>query len=824
MIYNTLENSEDGKYKFYNTTKGNRKIKYKNNLNMNNKDNTNNYSSIKISDSKKNKINDINLRKKPNNSIEDKGNNIIIKSKSNVTNNVCIIINNADKNESKDDKNNKNIINNISFSNMDNINEDNKRNKYIKITDNVSDSYSTNINQNYSYNNNDCYYNPLVSNNSNENDNKNKINNEINYIKMTLASKLKEESIQSLQEKDSMKLNNLNGNETIKKNNNNKENENNNEYADIDDQMKTSSFEIKMKDQNKKKNKSLKNILNFKHKELKNFEKEIEKKKTIQLKRYKIRIREKLYPNVNTDNNNNNNDNEFKMKIIKKLDKRCHSKQVNTIRVKNKGFKTFNHNNLNKALDNNKSYREKEINKKVKREIKINEFNNLSIDSNEIILSDANVNTFLERMKNTKKIKDKPINTIYYKKNKNFMKKGQRNGENIFYDSDSTSNLVNSTYLSFNRSIEKKRHLLGLPINVKLNHNLKKKISEANKSKVEIITKRDNKNKIWKKTDKKEEKNSKNNNKIYKQLKTFFYQRKKNSLNNDINSTIDKKKENKNNNFNRTKKDIDYDRETYSNYNNFDSNSFESQSQLFKSKLNNIKKNKIKDNTAYIAFNNSLSSTFSNKTNKTNLTNNINNTLKNKDCSQINKSNYIIANYKHFKNNTNSKGYIFVTKNENKDFLSTIRLVKKRFKYINKLNQIEEGEKKEEVTRNINTEFINNDNNKQNSKEKNKVYQKKGLAVIRRINQIKEAYKNKGNQISNINKKDHNKFSIDLNNSEIYNNNKKKPYQFQTYRRLSQIQKNHQYSFSNSGSFYIIKSKSNRGLLSENKSLESFKI
>ena len=824
MIYNTLENSEDGKYKFYNITKGNKKIKYKNNLNMSNKDNINNNSSTKNSDSKKNEINDITLRKKQSNSIEDKGNNIIIKSKANVTNNVCIIINNTDKNESKDDINNKNIINNASFSNVDNINEDNKNNKYIKITDNVSDSNRANIKQNFIDNKDDYYYNSLVSNNSNENDIKIKLNKEINYIKMALVSKLKEENIQLLQKKENMKLNNLNDNEneTIKENNNRMENENNNEYTRIDDKIKTSSFEIKMKDQNQKKNKSLKNILNFRHKELKNFEKGIEKKKTIQLKRYKIGIREKLYPNINKDNNNNENG--YKKEILKNLDKRCYSKPINTIRVKNKDFKTFNHKNLNKTLDKNKSYREREINKKVKREIKINEINNLSIDSNEIILSDANVNTFLERMKSTKKAIDKPINAIYYKKSKNFMEKNQKNGEKIFYDCDSTSNLINSTNLTFNKSIEKKKHLLGLPINVKLNSNLKKKISETNKFKDNIISKKENKNKIWRKTEKKEEKNSKNNSKINKPLKTFFYQRNKNSLNKDNKSTIAKKKMNKNNNSNNVQKDIDYDKETYSNYNNFDSNSFESQSQLFKAKFN-FKKDKIKDKTAYIVFNNSLSSTFSNKTNKTSLTNNINYAFKNKDSSNINNSNYNdLSNYNQIKNNTNSKGYIFVTKNENKDFLSTIRLVKKRVKYIDKLKQIEEGEKKEGIFRNVNHEFRDNDSNKLKSKEKNIINPKKELAVIRRINQIKETYKNKGTQITNMNKKYENKFSIDLNDSNICNNNKKKVFQFQTYRRLSQIQKNHSYSFSNSGSFFIVKSKSNRSLLNDNKSLESFKI
>jgi len=821
MTYNTLENSEDRKYKFYNTTKENRKIKYKNKANMNNKNNNNNYSRIKIFDVKKNEINDISLSKKPNTSIEDKEKNIIIKSKTNVTNNVCIIINNKDKHESKDNIGNKKIINNIPFLNVDNIIEENKRNEYIKITDNASDSNSSNIKQNFTDNNNDNYYNLVVSNNSNENDIKIKLNNEINYIKKTLASKLKEEENQLIQKKDNMKLNNLNEKETISENNK-KENENNNEYADIDDKIKTSSVEIEMKNQNKKKNKSLKNILNIKHKELKNFEKEIEKKKTTRLKTHKIGIREKLYPNLNGDNNNS--ENECKKEVLKNLDKRSYSRPINTIRSKNKEIKTFNHNNLNKTLDKDKSYREKEINKKLKKEIKINEINNLSIDSNEIILSDANVNTFLERLKSTNKIKDKPINAIYYKKNKNRVEKDPKNGEKIFYDCDSKSNLISNTNLTFSKSIEKKRHLLGLPINVKLNRNLKKKISEINKSKDYLIAKKENKSKILRKYEKKEVKNIKNNKKNNKPLKTLSHQKQKNRINKDIKCAIDKNRQNKNDNSNSVEKGIVYDREAYSNYNNFDLNNMRTSSQLFKSKLNIVNKNKIKDNTSYIAINNSLSSTFSSKTNKTSLTNNINYTFKSKDNKHIKKSNYNLSNYKEFKNNINSKGYIFVTKNENKNFLNTIRLVKKRFKYINKLNQIDKGEKKEELIRNFNTKSINNDNIKPKEKEENKVNHAKELAVIRRINKIKEAYKSKGTQIINISKEHHNKLNIDLNNSFVDNNNKKKKYQFQTYRRLSQIQKNHKYSFSNSGSFYLVKSKSNRSLSNENKSLEYFKI
>jgi hypothetical protein len=112
------------------------------------------------------------------------------------------------------------------------------------------------------------------------------------------------------------------------------------------------------------------------------------------------------------------------------------------------------------------------INKKGDKKIKASNLTNLSIDSDEIILSDDNMNLFIAPKKDTNKAKDKPITIIYHKKN---LKREQPNEEKILYEYDSTPNLLNNINLTFNQSIEKKRQLLGLPINVKRNNNLKSK-------------------------------------------------------------------------------------------------------------------------------------------------------------------------------------------------------------------------------------------------------------------------------------------------------------------------------------------------------------
>ena len=294
MKYNTIESSEDSTLnrnnKFSNTTKENRVIKYINNSNKKSKNNKITYNSKKILDDKKNGMNEITLSSIQNNSIEANSNNIALGSNTNITNNVCIIINNQEKNEEKNNTINRDInLNNISFSKMENIYEDNKGDNYIKNDDNNSAIDNTNISQNYNENIIRSY-NPFI-NNSNENDNKNKINNEINYIKKTLASKLKEENIQLYQEKENINVNINNQNEfgTIEKNKDKNTNENCNPYADIDDKINTPSFKIKLEGESKeKRNKSMRNILNCKIKKFKNLEKEIEQKNLI-LKRKKIK-------------------------------------------------------------------------------------------------------------------------------------------------------------------------------------------------------------------------------------------------------------------------------------------------------------------------------------------------------------------------------------------------------------------------------------------------------------------------------------------------------------------------------------------------------
>ena len=314
----------------------------------------------------------------------------------------------------------------------------------------------------------------------------------------------------------------------------------------------------------------------------------------------------------------------------------------------------------------------------------------------------------------------------------------------------------------------------------------------------------------------------------------------KRQINQDLKNNNIQVKEKKNDNINSAKKGFDYDNESYpySNYNNYDTNSVETSSYLFKTNLNNIYNNK--DKTSNIPASNSLASIFSTKTNKTSLTNRTNQknrTLyKNSDNSYINKSNSNLSNFNKFKKCINSNGSnIYVTRHENKNFLSTIRLVKKREKNINKANQVEEGEKKEEIiVKNINNLISNNSINKQEKKEKEKekekekvkekVNQSKELAAIRRINQIKESYKNKGNQITSLNKKFNNKNNMDLNISNANSNKKKKTYKFQTYRRLSEIQKSPRYSFNNNNrTISIGKSKSNKSLLKGNRSFGSFK-
>ena len=825
MKYNTIESSDDSTLnrnnKFCNTTKGNRMIKYVNNSNKKNKINSTNYNRKKNLEDKKNGMNEITLSSIQNNSIETNSNNITLGSRTNITNNVCIIINNQEKNESKGNIVNRDInLNNISFSKMDYIYEENNGDNYINHDNNESEINNTNINKKFNENktNNNSNCNPFT-NYSNENDNKNEISNEINYIKMTLASKLKEEKIQLDPQKANINTNINSQNEygTIEKSKDKNTNENYNGYSDMDDKINTPSFKIKLEGESKeKRNKSMRNILNCKIKKLKNLEKEIEQKKTdIQQKKSKVELKKRGNLNLNIDNNKDK-ENKRKNKTFKIWDKRCYSKPVNTLGVNFKDFKSFNHNNLNKIQNKNKSFIDYDINKKEDKKIKASDLTNLSIDSDEIILSDANINAYMAPKKDQKKTKEKPITIIYRKKN---LKREEPNEEKIFYEYDSTPNLLNNVNLTFNQSIEKKRQLLGLPINVKRNNNLKSKKNVQYKSKDYIIGKEENNNNIKKD----------------KSLRVIYNKR---QINQDIKNINIQVKEKKNDNINSAKKEIAYDNESYpySNYNNYGSNNVDTSSNLFKTNLNNIYKNK--DKTANIPISNSLASIFSTKSNKTSFTNRTNQTnrtlYKNSNNNYINKSNSNLSNFNKFKKYINSNGSnIYVTRHENKNFLSTIRLVKKREKNIIKTNQIEEGEKKEEIiVKNINNVIIKNNSNKKEKKEKEKekekekvkINQSRELAAIRRINQIKEAYKNKGSQITSLNKKFNNKSNMDLNISNDNNNKKKKTYKFQTYRRLSEIQKSPRYSFNNNNrTISIGKSRSNKSLLKGNRSFGSFR-
>ena len=217
--YNTIESSDNsprnGKFRIYNSKNGNKK-KYINNI-------ENDQLTEMI---KRNGLNDLTLSSIQNNSsIEN--NNITIGNRSNVTNNVCIIINNPDKNITQEESNNKYInCQDISFAEKEsnsNNNEDSNVNKCFNINE---------VNSEEKENNNINNLNNYINIKEDESDEKKiNINNEINYIKMRLASKLNEEQMQTIsqtyQHNDEItlknKINNIYINEMTEKKNNFKE-------------------------------------------------------------------------------------------------------------------------------------------------------------------------------------------------------------------------------------------------------------------------------------------------------------------------------------------------------------------------------------------------------------------------------------------------------------------------------------------------------------------------------------------------------------------------------------------------------------------------
>ena len=199
LRYNTIEKTGEklahkGKHRFNNSAKIDNKIKHINNLN-----------NIEIKCQRKNIINQINFYNKQSSSKDKNRENENVNQ--NVTNNVCIIINDREQKESEENAND-----NINFENIFNnkLFKKNKNNNKVKNYININgSSHNNNVNKNIKNNeiNNKNKYNynvhkekkinknnKYLNNDEKENENLIKINNEINFIKMRLALKLKEEN------------------------------------------------------------------------------------------------------------------------------------------------------------------------------------------------------------------------------------------------------------------------------------------------------------------------------------------------------------------------------------------------------------------------------------------------------------------------------------------------------------------------------------------------------------------------------------------------------------------------------------------------------
>ena len=752
---------------------------------------------------KKNGINDITLSSIQNNSSID-NNNITIGNRSNVTNNVCIIINNSDKSSSKDNiKNNNFNYHDISFAEKENN---------FKIDFKINDSMNAN-------GSNKLKQNILINDYSDKKENENRINNEINYIKMSLASKLNDESFQTIcqtyHQKEEISLNNQNKkNLYINEMTERKENARNYLPEYFENNLKTPSFKQNGNKENKKiKNKSLKEILNIKQKKLEN-EKEFN---MINSKK-----RNRSVENIKIKNNKVNNN-----KFNKKANQRCFSKPNNSIKSKNKMIKAFNHNNIKTNPNPNKSqiinkitYLKKKINKEEE-----NKYNDLSIDSDEIILSDEKIN-ISKKIKQTKNKKKK--NYIAFNKY-NDINNEQTKKEKMHHEYGSTPNLFATSNLTFNQSIEKKRKLLGIPLNLKENYikktekvaQTRKNINNSKEKEIKYLKKNDkneNKQKIkiqqksWNRNIVNNNKPSKTNDNKKKNIKTT---NKKEINLNDINSPY---------------KEIGNEND-YS-YKNYDTHNSDIYKQLFNS---NNKKSIFanKENNHNIASTSSLASFFSTQTNKSNkkkvtLFRNKNsdyeyNSKSNNNIAYISKLKKNIQNPPTFKLNKN----IIIKKNENKNYLNTIRLIKKRDKIINKEkeNSNFDEEKSENIKSNKKTFDVDYSTNKNENNTKyyeNEIKPRKELAVIRRINMKIQNYKKHGPQVYQISKR--HKKKLEINNE--YKNNKN----YHSYRKLSEIEKRPKYVFTNNNTnnnsinIGVNKSKSNRSLPKFDKYYKSFKF
>ena len=850
----TMENNgEELPYKrnhnYHNSAKIDfKKIKHINNLN-----------NIENKCKKKNGKNGSNLYNKQNNSVETNNGN----TKNNVTNNVCIIINSPKKNESEDNPNyNYNFVD-VSFSNTNNSNKlktknfnnengingnNNYKKANINIIRNLLNNNKNNNNvQNKDYkkrNNNEIKMdktNNNINNEEKENENLMKINNEINFIKMRLALKLKEENnnmglktqtqklkdaVTQTEQFDSYSPNLTEGNNTTN-NNTNFITYNVCKTESSEDDVITPSFRQKVNVENKdKSNQSLRSVLYSKQRNLLSLVKEIDIKKKI-LRQKKISAG---YKQDDTQRISSHTDNK-KKKHTKKINQRCYSKTDNNInKLKSKVFKTFNRDNIANNFDIEKMDRKNSSNRRNisnnKKNLK-NEFNNLSVDSDEGILSRINKKRLISLKKNISMDK-RAQNSIFYnkreKKNKNMRYRYNPNDDKVYYEYDSTPNLINNMNLTFNQSIEKKRELLGLPQDIKdkirnkiekidsllKNNNDKIKPKEnnfrkisLNKNKIEINS--NLKNKI-KEIHKKEEKIWNRNNIANKSSRTMYNKKYSKRI---INNTNYKKSETNDNNYNtyniHKKRNFDSGNYPLSNNNRYKTNNIQTSNQIFNNTFRFSSTSNDK-NVNKNASNGSLTSMFSNQTNRTNRTNRTQKKIRinNTSLKSETKDNY--NNYK--SNNLNNSTNVNKYGNINK-YLKNIKLIKKGQKFIKK------EETNKNIVRNLQDEIKDMTDIKLQEKE---IKIKRQLAAIRRINQIKEDYKKKGTLLNQVNKRYLNKFE-NKNNSN--SSNKTKNFQFQTIRRLSEIKQRPRISFTKQNinvEKSKNKSKSNRNLIKINNS------
>ena len=360
----------------------------------------------------------------------------------NERNGICRIKNILRK---KENNNNKTLSSNNSAQNNTNENLSNN-NDYKEYKDINNNKNIIPLRSNVT--NNVCIIiNNTERNNINIEDNKKKIKYEIQNIKLKLASKIK-----SLDKE----TNSLNNGENIN----------------------TSSFNRKKRLNKVNKNgiRSLKNILNLKRKYLKNLNNEID------LRRININIKKRSGENIKKNTLFNTNENNNKRNIYK---------STNKDKSKNKRNYSKSDNSTNTEKDKNKSKNSnsKRTTKKSQLKNKIHLFpndKNISIDSNEIILTDAYINS------NNNRTNTEDIN----KKNKEI-------SEKINGKSSSSKKEIPLSNITFHQSIENKRKMLGIGLNIN---------SSKEKKQNDIIYQKKNKNILKiKYTKKNQEKNDNNN-------------------------------------------------------------------------------------------------------------------------------------------------------------------------------------------------------------------------------------------------------------------------------------------------------------------------